>query len=419
MTSPPANRLRLFPAPFFFLYGAVGVIFPFFSLWLRDWGYSDSRIAFLVAMQGLATIVWSQAWGYAADMIVTQKRLLLFNSLMACVFFALMPWTQAFAGILALTFLFASFSSPLGQFLHSLLLGHQLGERHFSLIRSIGSIGFIVVNLLVGYSCKQYGSAVIFPWYVGTLAVFCLTLFPIREEPRGRAYRQAPDGTAGVGTSVGPTPNPLDSEADFTRPASATRRRIGFRESQGIFFRRPAVVRFLIFVFVYQLGHALSHSFQGLWVRDLGGSDQTVALCYSLAAGAEVLVFWTADRLLAGRSAVRWLYVAAVCQIVRWGLLWVCPVLPVVIASNVLHAITFGLFFSASVVFIHRLSPPELRTTGQTIFGLAYFGLAALGSNLLGSVVLKWVGLQGWYGIAAVLGLAATLIVFTIPREDI
>jgi len=115
------NRLRLFIAPFFFLYGAIGVIFPFYSLWLKDWGLSDAQNAAVVAVNGLAVIVWSQFWGYAGDMILPRKTLLMINALAAILFFSLMPWTRGFWMIVLVTFAFASFVTPNAQLLNSLL----------------------------------------------------------------------------------------------------------------------------------------------------------------------------------------------------------------------------------------------------------------------------------------------------------
>jgi len=407
----------LFLAPFFFLYGAIGVAFPFFSLWLKDWGLADPQIAVIMSLHGLAVITWSQLWGYAGDMLLKRKTLLMLNAFAAVLFFSLLPWTHAFWLIALVTFCFASFVTPNGQILNSLLLSQERGERRYALIRSAGTAGFIVVNLFIGAMSVRYGTSVVFLFYGMTLLLFTMCLVPIHEAPRLRRRKRAGKKT---GASDLTTTHPV-SEGDPNIAGgslSAAPDRVGFLEAQAIFWRRLAIRRFLVFVVIYQIGHALSHHFQGIWVRQLGGDDRIVSYAYSLAAGSELILLWVVDRILAKRSAAPFLVLAALAEALRWGLLYLVPVLWVTVASNVFHAITFGIFYAAGIVYIHRLSPGTLRTTGQTLYGLAYFGIAALGSNLLGSAIIDWYGLRTWYGVAALLGLVAAVQALRIPRED-
>jgi len=423
-TPPPGNpnRLRAYFAPFVLLYGAIGAFFPFFTLWLRDTGLTDSRIAIVSAMPAIATILWSQFWGYAADALFTPRRLLFVNTLAVVALFCLFPWVHGLFWICALFFLFSTFNTPLWQFLNSLLLSHDHGERRFAVIRSMGSIGFIVVNLLTGALCVRYGSPVFFLLFSGTLVLFLLSMLTVRESPPGRVPRVLPPSAASRGATSGPVPAPHEAFDPFLAPETQSApagKRPGFLEIQKTFLRRPAVLVFLLFVMVYQMAHQVSHAFMGLYVRDLGGSDQTVAYSYSLAAAAETLVFWVADRILARRSAVPPLILAAVFQALRWALLWMWPSLEVAVWSNLLHAITFGLYFAACGVFMNRLSPRGMKTSGQTLFAWSFFGFAALAGNLLGSVVIGAAGLRGWYAVAALVSALSAGVAALIPREPV
>ncbi len=418
--SESPGRLRHFLSPFFLLYGALGVYFPYHSLWLRDRGISDSDIALITSMLAVATLVWGQVWGYVADTLLPPRRLIFFNAFAACATFLLFPPFRSVPALCAVMFIFSTFSAPLGQLLNSLLLSHERGERNFSVIRSAGSIGFVCVNLAAGWLCRREGTSVIFLFYGLMLALFLISLLALRPRAASLAADAVPlDAAAGTGATTGPVPRTAEGDRDLLEEPPPPRTRIGFAEVQRILLRRPGMVVFLCFVVLYQMSHQLSHAFQGLWMRNLGGNDVQVSYCYSLAAAAEVLVFWFSDRLLAGRSAVRFMIAAALVQATRWTLVWAFPSIAVVIWSNLLHAVTFGLFFAASVVFVHRLSPAELRTSGQTLLALAYFGFAALGGNLLGSIVIRALGLRAWFGAAAVLALASAILGLSIPHSDL
>ncbi len=421
MTHHERNPLRYFFAPFFFIFGAIGVIFPFFSLWLKDWGLSDSQTAVILSMNGLAVIVWSQFWGYAGDMLLPRKYLMIFNAFAASLLFAFLPWTHRFLPLCLLAFAFASFLTPNSNLLNGLLLSQHRGESRYAVIRSLGSLGFIVVNLFIGAISTEKGTSVIFLFFGGTLGLFVISLLPIRDRPY-REYREA-RRRARRSQKEGRREEPgaeLAGHLTGRRTAAAeSAEHVSFLEAQAAFWNRPAIRRFLIYVVVYQLAHALSHHFQGIRIRELGGRETTVSYAYAIAAGSELVLLWFVDRLLRNRSAVPYLVAAGVAQSIRWGLLFFFPVLWVTIGSNVFHALTFGLFYASGVVYIHRLSPRNLRTTGQTLYGLAYFGVAALGSNLLGSLVIERLDLHRWYGVASALALGAALIALTIPRDDL
>ncbi len=40
-----------------------------------------------------------------------------------------------------------------------------------------------------------------------------------------------------------------------------------------------------------------------------------------------------------------------------------------------LHGVAFACFFTTAVLYVHRVAPPAIRHSAQTVFGIALFGL--------------------------------------------
>jgi PPP family 3-phenylpropionic acid transporter len=107
-----------------------------------------------------------------------------------------------------------------------------------------------------------------------------------------------------------------------------------------------------------------------------------------LAAGVTAEVFaLLAFPALLRRSSLRVLFAVAFAgSALRWALLArVHGALPLV-ALQLLHALSFGLFWGCAVEGMQRIVPPHLRATGQALFSaLVFFGGNAVGYALSGS----------------------------------
>jgi len=98
----------------------------------------------------------------------------------------------------------------------------------------------------------------------------------------------------------------------------------------------------------------------------------------------------------------------------RWLALSQAESAAAVVALQLLHGLTFGLFWSYSVEALSRLVPGPLRATGQALFTAVVFGLGnAVGYQLAGRA-LDWYGrsppLFAWAGAIELLPLLGAVL---------
>ena len=65
-------------------------------------------------------------------------------------------------------------------------------------------------------------------------------------------------------------------------------------------------------------------------------------------------------------------------QFLSWLLLWQVSSAPAILATQVLHAFTYGSFHIASILYIDQLAPPEVKTLGQAINNAVTYGLGLM-----------------------------------------
>jgi PPP family 3-phenylpropionic acid transporter len=134
---------------------------------------------------------------------------------------------------------------------------------------------------------------------------------------------------------------------------------------------------------------------------------------------AEIAALVLFPRLQSGRSTRALFALAFGGSALRWLLLWrLRSPLPLV-AAQLLHALTFGLFWGAAVRAMGWRVPSRLRATGQALFSAVVFGAGnVVGYQLAGRGYDHYrsaAPLFAWAAVAELLALAVNLALADAP----
>jgi MFS transporter, PPP family, 3-phenylpropionic acid transporter len=109
---------------FYFCYfGTLGTFIPFWSLYLKQTGFSAGQIGELTAMLVATKIVAPHLWGWLADKTGRNLRLIRITALLSMLFFAGFLYRQDYRWVAAVTVCFSLFwNAVLPQFEAATLL---------------------------------------------------------------------------------------------------------------------------------------------------------------------------------------------------------------------------------------------------------------------------------------------------------
>jgi PPP family 3-phenylpropionic acid transporter len=376
----PAWRLRLL---YFLHYGAVGTLLPYFAPYLRGLGFSGTQIGTVQMLGPLVSPVAALGWAGYADRRGAPDRALALCTALGLVAACLLPFAATPLAVGAVILLQALGDRAVVPLLDSVTLEHvrRTPASSYAHIRLGGSLGFAALALLVGALLAWRGDRPgdpLLPLTVLTL-VAALAL----------GVRWLPAGSPPVGA----------------RP--------GWREVRDL-LRDPSLLGLLAVCALHWLACAPFHLFFGLLVRDRGLPSAVTGLGMGAGVAAEVAFLLWFPRL-EGRFRLRTLLgVAFAGSALRWVLLSRAEGAAAVIGLQLLHGLTFGLFWGSAVAALGRIVPPRLRSTGQAIFSAVVFGggnaigyqLAGLAYDHYGAVApLFW-----WAGLIEVLPLTGVII---------
>ena len=344
-------RLRWF---YFLYYAGVGTFLSYFAPYLRGLGFSGEEIGAVTFAQQAVAAPAALVWGGIADRLGTSTRALSICTAGTLLAICGLPFARTPGQVGLVMVLSALFSGAVVPLVDSTTVEavKRAAGHTYARTRLWGSIGFVVTAQGLGLLLAVRG-----------------------DRPADRvmpvAYLACVAGYALVG-QVLPA---VDAHPDRPRWSDA----LGLLRNRRLLF-------VLAVCALHWTACAPYHLFYGVLIRDLGLPSSVTGA--GLAAGvlAEVLALLVLPRLL-GRFSLRALFGAVFAgSALRWLLLSRAHGAPALIALQLLHALSFGVFWGCAVEAMQRAVPVRLRASGQALFSaLVFFGGNAVGYALAGA----------------------------------
>jgi PPP family 3-phenylpropionic acid transporter len=382
----PAWRLRLI---YFLYYGAVGTTLPYFAPYLRDLGFSGSAIGTVQMLAPLVAPAAALGWAALADRSGAPERVLRLATLLSLGAALFLPWAATPLAVGAVVLVQSLGDRAVVPLVDTITMEHvrRTPGQFYARIRLGGSLGFAALALLGGWLLAWRGDRLadpLVPWLILTLVA---------------GYALAVRGLPHVEPAGGERPGWLAVRT---------------------LLRDRRLLLLLAGGAVHWLACAPFHLFFGLLVRDRALPSAVTGLGMGVGVLAEMAVLLAFPRLH-GRWSLRGLFATAFAgSAVRWLLLSRAEGAAAVIGLQLLHGLTFGLFWSCSVEALSRMVPAPLRATGQALYTAVVFGVGnAVGYQLAG-LALDHYGstpsLFAWAGLVELIPLLGLLLLMRNSR---
>jgi PPP family 3-phenylpropionic acid transporter len=364
---------------YFLYYAGVGTFLSYFAPYLRGLGFSGEQIGAVTFAQQAVAAPAALVWGGIADRLGAPSR-----ALAACtagMLFAIcgLPFARTPAQVGVVLVLSAAFSGAVVPLLDSAAVEavRSIPGQSYARTRLWGSIGFVVtaqgLGLLLAFRGDRPGDRAMPYAYlacVGGYALLAQALPQVAAHPERPHWRDA-----------------------------------------AVLLRNPRLLFLLAVCAIHWASCAPYHLMFGVLVRDLGLSSGVTGAGLALGVLAEVFALLAFPALL-GRFSLRVLLAAAFSgTALRWALLAQARNAPALIGLQLLHALSFGLFWGCAVEAMQRVVPARLRATGQAIFSALVFGAGnAAGYALAGAGYDRFHSAAPLYSYAAALEVLPLLL---------
>ncbi|MEM7301121.1 MAG: 3-phenylpropionate MFS transporter [Pseudomonadota bacterium] len=350
-------------------FAAVGVVLPFFPVWLDSKGLSSEQIGLVLAVPLFARVLASQPLSAFADRLGERSTALRGYYWLSSIAFIGFWFTDTLTTILIVSVAHAFLSAPILPMIDSIAMsGVRRFEMDYGKVRLWGSIAFIIANLAGGLLLSGFDADAIL---IALIVLFLLGALSSQAVPRiGLARKRAASDSP----------------------------------DQSLFRRRRLMLVFVAAAMI-QASHALVYGFGTLYWQTLGFSGLTIGLLWALGVLAEVGLMQITTRLVERFGSMNLLLIGGAGALVRWTLFPFATGLEFVVILQLLHGLSFGAIHMAMQHYTLENVSENQMASAQGLSTML-IGLGGAIMTLVSGGLYEAYGVFGFWVMAALAGVA-------------
>ena len=373
MNKDSKSSFKLVVGSQYFLYfGVMGIFLPYFNLYCYHLDFSGLQIGTLSAIRSVALIIFPLILGALADRFQIRRPIYILCNFISTAIWIFFFYTTDFWAMLVITVFYGMFYAPIISFLEAFtmdILGTE--KKSYGRIRVWGSMAFIMTVIVLGRIMDLYSIEIILIMiFAGSLAQALISV----KIPDIRIKKQAP----------------------FTLKAKA--------------LLKGRVTVFLFCAFLMLVSHGTYYGFFSIHLENLGYDNTFIGIAWALASIAEILVMIKSDSIFNRFSLENVLVFSFMVAAVRWFALFFATSPAVILFLQVFHAVTYGTFHVASILYIDSLTPDETKTLGQAANNAVTYGLGLMVGFFINGYLFEIVGSFALFMISSFIALAGGVL---------
>ena len=373
----------------FFALGGLGLIFPYYTLYLSEnAGLEGAQVGLVMATLPFVGLMAQPFWGQVADRTGLRTRVVTAVLAGTAVGYALLSRADSFVAFLLLTSALALFSTALVPNCVAVTLALLPDGGGFGKARAMGTLGFGVSVATFPFVLQGSRSAGYFPPITGSGVETGLELIFGLSAVLVGAAALVSLGLPGRGRLPAP------------RARTGEWRQL-FRS---VPFRRALAFAFL--AFLINQGPMVLFP---ILVRDQGGGVDAIGRMWVLMLALEVPLVYHFGATLSrfGRRGIVTIGVAAAS--LRWAVSGFGEDLTWVYAAQLLHGVTVWGIVLGLPLYVDAVVPAQLRSTGQGLLAMLGVSLGSMLSNLGTGWIMQVWGPRAPAQIASLAGVGLLL----------
>ncbi|MCD6186288.1 MAG: MFS transporter [Deltaproteobacteria bacterium] len=361
------KKIKTIIASQYFLYfGVMGISLPYFNLYCYHINLSGFEIGILSATRSLTMILFPIMWSIIADRFNARRPIYILCNFVSAGIWAFYLYTDHFQAMLLITICYGFFFTPVISFLEAFTMDILAGEKKsYGRIRVWGTISFILVTTFLGVLIDYFPIKIIIILILAGSLVQAL-----------------------ISTKI---------------PGTVIRRDLNRREVKKFLNKRLLI--FLFCGFLMLMSHGAYYCFFSIHLKRLGYGNTFIGIAWALASVSEILVMVNSDRIFRKISLEKVLLFSFIAAALRWFILYSTESPYLILFSQIFHAITYGTFHMASILYIDMLTDDFNKTFGQAVNNAVSYGLGMMVGFLLSGYLYGKIGSPSLFLMSRVIAL--------------
>lgn len=344
-------------------------------------GISGTKMAVLLSINPLMMLMVQPFYGRFSDKLGYGKTLF-YSSGLAALSFGFYMLFGGFYGILISTILMSVFFNALMPILDAMALNEaeKKSDGSYGKLRIAGAMGWSITGLILGYLVQEFGVKVIF-----TFSLFTMLLAFIFSHST-KSYK---------------------IELQTAENVKSVQVLTNYK-----------FLLFLIAIMIISIAMTAIWNFYSMYLTGIGASASQVGFGLAFQGLCELPLFYFSGFIIMKYGLKPTLIFTLLITIMRM-LLYAHIGHPILALSiEVLHGISWSLFWVVSVAITDRFVDKRFQATGQSLLYASYFGIGAILGNFWVSYLIEITSLSGVFlWNAAILIFVCAFVYFIVSEK--
>ena len=286
-------------------------------------------------------------YGMLADRL-GYKKCLLVSSFLASLSYVFYLFQGGFVYLFIVTVVMAVFYNTIQPILDSLSLKLTQENSDFSYgtLRIAGAAGWAFTGIITGHYIDQLNTTVIFVFSAISMLLTFIFSFSVN-----------PDNKDSPSASL-----------------------VSFENARQVFANKTLIF-LLVCIFLVSTGATTIWNFYSIYMKENGASASLVGFGISFQGLCELPLFYFSARIIRSFGIKTTLLITVFTTACRLFLYGIVKNPHVAIFIELLHGISWSLFWVACVEYVNMLVREEWRATGQSLLYASYYGAGAIVGN--------------------------------------
>ena len=377
-----SNLIRVL---YFLVFCCTASWLPVLADYCADQGLSGTQTSLVLSMTPIMMFAVQPFYGMLADKFGYKKSLLL-ASLFSSFSYALYLFGNGFAWILLATFLMSVFYNTIQPILDSLALQLVKRDSSFSygILRVAGALGWSITGIIIGQVIDQAHISWIFLVSSISMVLFFLFSFFLKEESE----------------------NSIAIESVTLKGAFSV-------------MKNGQLLLLLFCVLLVSVAGTSIWNFYSLYMKENGASASLVGYGLSLQGLFEIPFFYFSAWIISRLGMKTTLLITVLATAIRLFLYSFIDTPTMALPIEILHGISWSLFWVICVEWINKLVNANWLATGQSLLYASYYGAGAvIGNYWTGYLAETGLKISEIFLINAGLVIAVFILIATVLRTN-
>lgn len=370
---------------YFLVFCCTASWLPVLADFCHNKGLTPSQISLVLSTTPIMMFAVQPLYGFLADRFGYKKSLLIASSL-ASISYLVYLIDDGFYWILLSTFLMSIFYNTIQPLLDSISLNLVEVDKKLSYgsLRVAGALGWSFTGLIIGQVIDQFDIKFIFLVSSISMALFFVFVFLMKNE------------------------NQENIVVETLTLKGASR-----------LFKNKQLLLLLAIVLLVSVAGTSIWNFYSLYMKANGASATLVSYGLSLQGLVEIPFFYFSARIIARLGMRTTLLITVIATAIRLVLYSVTTTPEFALPVELLHGVSWSLFWVVCVELVYKLVQKEVLATGQSLLYAAYYGAGAvLGNYWVGYLSEMGLSLPVLFLVNAVVVLIAFILIVVALRTN-